>query len=77
MTVKRYDAIPYLTKGDIRIIFKEPNVVGLYTETNFVFDPIKAYLFDFRGILNIKKDDYKQFDYDNFKNMIKWYQNAE
>jgi len=34
------EVIPYLTKGAIRFIFKEPNIIGLYTTID-VFDNVK------------------------------------
>lgn len=37
MTVKGYEVKPYLTTGNIRFLYKEPNIVGLYTTTD-LFD---------------------------------------
>nr|WP_315988957.1 hypothetical protein [Desulforamulus aquiferis] len=39
MTIHGYEATPYLTKGNIRIIYKEPNIIGLYTVVK-LFDNI-------------------------------------
>lgn len=118
MTTKYNKSKPYLTTGDIRVLYKEPNIVGLYTvtdlfdrkrygesinnmsryaqklsrniqnnsyeaigkrlktQTDFVFDPTKAFLFDSRGVLNIKDQYIPKENGKIYKDTIDWYNNA-
>lgn len=34
ITIEGYNAFPFITKGSIRVVFKKPNIIGLYTEIN-------------------------------------------
>lgn len=118
ISVQGYEAIPYVTKGQVRVIYKEPNLIGLYatvdifnntkyvetmsalhsysqslgrniqhlssetigqklkTKTDFVFDPTKSPLFDSRGILNLKQDEFERLDQMRLRETADWYKNS-
>lgn len=54
-------------------------VIGkkLKTQTDFVFDPTKAALFDSRGILNLKTEDISKINEPFVKETIDWYTKAK